>query len=65
MSVVTLSIYDNNKFLEKIKQGFKRTISCIKYKCKTNPKTHPIPTQHNKTQPNPIKHNPKTTIWTI
>ena len=29
---VTLSIYDNIKFLENIKQGFKRTISWNKYK---------------------------------
>ena len=30
--VVTLSINDNIKFLQNIKQGFKRTISCKKYR---------------------------------
>ena len=30
--VVTLSINDNIKFLENIKQGFKRTISWNKYR---------------------------------
>ena len=30
--VVTLSIKDNTKFLETINQGFKRTISCNKYR---------------------------------
>ena len=32
--VVTLSINDNVKFLENIKQGFKRTISSNKYRSK-------------------------------
>ena len=38
--VVTLSINDNIKFLENIKQGFKRTISCNKYRSEitTQPK---------------------------
>ena len=31
--VATLSINDNIKFLENIKQGFKRTISWNKYRC--------------------------------
>ena len=30
--VVTLSVNDNSKFLENIKQGFKRTISWNKYR---------------------------------
>ena len=33
--VVTLSVNDNVKFLENIKQGFKRTISCNKYRSET------------------------------
>ena len=32
VSLITLSINDNFKFLEKIKQGFKRTISWNKYR---------------------------------
>ena len=32
VSVVTLSINDNTKFLENIKQGLKRTFSWNKYK---------------------------------
>ena len=32
VSVITLSINDNIKFLEKMKQGFKRTISWNKYR---------------------------------
>ena len=32
VSVVTLSVNDNIKFLENIKQGFKRTISSNKYR---------------------------------
>ena len=38
--VVTLSINDNIKFLENINQGFKRTISCNKYRSEitTQPK---------------------------
>ena len=38
--VVTLSINDNIKFLENIKQGFKRTISWNKYRSEitTQPK---------------------------
>ena len=32
IQVVTLSINDNIKFLENIKQGFKRTISWNKYR---------------------------------
>ena len=40
--VVTLSIYDNIKFLENIKQGFERTISRNKYRSKitTQPKNN-------------------------
>ena len=40
--VVTFSIYDNIKFLENIKQGFKRTISWNKYKYEitTQPKNN-------------------------
>ena len=30
--VITLSVYDNIKYLEKIKQRFERTISCNKYR---------------------------------
>ena len=41
VSVVTLSIHDNIKFLENIKQGFKRTISWYKYR-------HEITTQTKK-----------------
>ena len=39
--IVTLPINDNIKFLENIKQGFKKTISWNKYKCeiKTTIKT--------------------------
>ena len=39
--VVTLFINENMKFLENIKQGFKRTISWNKYRSevKTQPKT--------------------------
>ena len=39
--VVTLSINDNIKFLENVKQGFKRTISRNKYgfEITTQPKT--------------------------
>ena len=42
VSVVTLSINDNIKFLENIMQAFKRTISWNKYrsKIKTQPKTN-------------------------
>ena len=42
VSVVTLSINDNIKFLENIMQAFKRTISWNKYrsKIKTHPKTN-------------------------
>ena len=38
--VVTLSINDNVKFLKNVKQGFKRTISCNKYRSEitTQPK---------------------------
>ena len=32
VSVVTLSVNDNIKFLENIKQGFKRTVSWNKYR---------------------------------
>ena len=35
IQVVTLSINDNIKFLENIKQGFKRTISWNKYRFET------------------------------
>ena len=40
VAVVTLSINDNIKFLEDIKQGFKRSISCNKYRSEitTQPK---------------------------
>ena len=40
VAVVTLSINDNIKFLEDIKQGFKRNISCNKYRSEitTQPK---------------------------
>ena len=40
--VVTLSKNDNIKFLENIKQGFKRTISCIEYRSeiKTQPENN-------------------------
>ena len=37
--VVTLSVNDNVKFLENIKQGFKRTISCNK--CRSETTTQP------------------------
>ena len=37
--VLTLSINDNIKFLETIEQGFKRTISCNKYRSEIT--THP------------------------
>ena len=42
VSVVTLSINDNIKFLENIKQGFKRTISWNKYRSEitTQPKNN-------------------------
>ena len=40
--VVTLPINDNNKILENIKQGFKRTNSWNKYRCEitTQPKSN-------------------------
>ena len=42
IQVVTLSINDNIKFLENIKQGFKRTISWNKYRSEitTQPKSN-------------------------
>ena len=42
--VVTLSINDNIKFLENVKQGFKRTISWNKYRSEitTQPKNNII-----------------------
>ena len=44
LPVVTLSINDNIKFLENIKQGFKRTISWNKYKSEitTQPKNNSL-----------------------
>ena len=40
VAVVTLSTEDNNKFLEQLKSGFKRTIKWKKYRPeKTNPTT--------------------------
>ena len=42
VQVVTLSVNDNNKFLQNIRQGFKRTISCNKYRSEitTQPKNY-------------------------
>ena len=39
VTVVTLSINDNIKFLEIIKQGFNRTISCNKYRSEITTET--------------------------